>query len=92
MANSIVGRDMAVDLGTANTLVYVRGRGVMLNEPSPPMETSAERPSASMPAFTPSINSLGNARLTPCPTLAENLPRLAVPKMVPPRGNKPLSV
>jgi rod shape-determining protein MreB len=34
MVNSIVGRDMAVDLGTANTLVYVRGRGVMLNEPS----------------------------------------------------------
>jgi rod shape-determining protein MreB len=34
MANSIVGRDMAVDLGTANTLVYVRRRGVMLNEPS----------------------------------------------------------
>ena len=31
---SIVGRDMAVDLGTANTLVYVRGRGVVLNEPS----------------------------------------------------------
>ncbi|CAN5222944.1 MAG: rod shape-determining protein [Nocardioidaceae bacterium] len=34
MANSIIGRDMAVDLGTANTLVYVRRRGVMLNEPS----------------------------------------------------------
>jgi rod shape-determining protein MreB and related proteins len=34
VANSIIGRDMAVDLGTANTLVYVRGRGVMLNEPS----------------------------------------------------------
>ncbi len=34
MANSLLGRDMAVDLGTANTLVYVRGRGVMLNEPS----------------------------------------------------------
>ena len=28
------GRDMAVDLGTANTLVYVRGRGIVLNEPS----------------------------------------------------------
>lgn len=26
--------DMAIDLGTANTLVYVRGRGVVLNEPS----------------------------------------------------------
>ena len=34
MANSFIGRDMAVDLGTANTLVYVRGRGVVLDEPS----------------------------------------------------------
>ncbi|MFI5048205.1 MAG: rod shape-determining protein, partial [Acidimicrobiia bacterium] len=25
---------MAVDLGTANTLVYVRGRGIVLDEPS----------------------------------------------------------
>ena len=34
--NSIffVGQDMAIDLGTANTLVYVRNRGVVLNEPS----------------------------------------------------------
>ena len=31
---TFVGRDMAVDLGTANTLVYVRGRGIVLNEPS----------------------------------------------------------
>ncbi len=31
---SFLGRDLAVDLGTANTLVYVRGRGVVLNEPS----------------------------------------------------------
>jgi len=29
-----MGRDMAVDLGTANTLVYVRGQGIVLNEPS----------------------------------------------------------
>lgn len=33
-STSFVGRDMAVDLGTANTLVYVRGRGIVLNEPS----------------------------------------------------------
>ncbi len=33
-AFSLIGRDMAVDLGTANTLVYVRGRGIVLNEPS----------------------------------------------------------
>ncbi len=28
------GRDLAVDLGTANALVYVRGRGIVLSEPS----------------------------------------------------------
>ncbi len=35
--NKILGlfsADMGVDLGTANTLVYVKGRGVVLNEPS----------------------------------------------------------
>ena len=32
--SSVVGRDMAVDLGTANTVVYVRGQGIVLNEPS----------------------------------------------------------
>ncbi len=32
--SAFMGRDMAVDLGTANTLVYVRGRGIVLNEPS----------------------------------------------------------
>jgi len=31
---AFLGRDMAVDLGTANTLVYLRGRGIALNEPS----------------------------------------------------------
>ncbi len=29
-----MGRDLAVDLGTANTLVYVRGRGIVVDEPS----------------------------------------------------------
>src|ERR1700704_7134989 len=28
------GGDIAVDLGTANTVVYVRGRGIVLSEPS----------------------------------------------------------
>ncbi len=30
----IMSADMAIDLGTANTLVYVRGRGIVLDEPS----------------------------------------------------------
>lgn len=35
--NPILGRlsnDLAIDLGTANTLVYVRGNGIVLDEPS----------------------------------------------------------
>jgi len=35
--NTIMGwfsNDMAIDLGTANTLVYVKGRGIVCNEPS----------------------------------------------------------
>lgn len=30
----MLGRDLAVDLGTANTLIYQRGRGIVLDEPS----------------------------------------------------------
>ncbi|MDD5587099.1 MAG: rod shape-determining protein [Alphaproteobacteria bacterium] len=30
----LLSADMGIDLGTANTLVYVRGRGIVLNEPS----------------------------------------------------------
>ena len=31
---SFGNRDIAVDLGTANTLVYVRGEGIVVSEPS----------------------------------------------------------
>ncbi|NLI81385.1 MAG: rod shape-determining protein [Deltaproteobacteria bacterium] len=31
---SFFSKDLAMDLGTANTLVYLRGKGVVLNEPS----------------------------------------------------------
>jgi rod shape-determining protein MreB len=30
----VFSNDLAIDLGTANTLVYVRGKGIVLNEPS----------------------------------------------------------
>ncbi|MBP9838056.1 MAG: rod shape-determining protein [Proteobacteria bacterium] len=29
-----LGQDMAMDLGTANTLIYIKGQGIVLNEPS----------------------------------------------------------
>ena len=31
---SYFSNDLAIDLGTANTLIYVRGKGVVLDEPS----------------------------------------------------------
>jgi rod shape-determining protein MreB len=31
---SVFSNDLAIDLGTANTLVYARGRGIVVNEPS----------------------------------------------------------
>ena len=34
MLLAMFSADMAIDLGTANTLVYVKGRGIVLNEPS----------------------------------------------------------
>src|ERR1700710_1940240 len=34
LGGDLLGGDLAVDLGTANTLVYARGRGILLDEPS----------------------------------------------------------
>ncbi|MBC2576085.1 rod shape-determining protein [Peptostreptococcus canis] len=32
--NNIITNDMGIDLGTANTLVYIKGQGIVVNEPS----------------------------------------------------------
>jgi rod shape-determining protein MreB and related proteins len=32
--HNIMSRDLAIDLGTANTLIYIRGQGIVSNEPS----------------------------------------------------------
>ena len=31
---SIFTRDLGIDLGTANTLVYLKGKGIIIREPS----------------------------------------------------------
>ena len=31
---SFFNRDLGIDLGTANTLVYMKGRGIIIREPS----------------------------------------------------------
>jgi len=34
MFRSFVDNDLAIDLGTANTLIFAKGKGVVLDEPS----------------------------------------------------------
>ena len=34
MVRNFVDNDLAIDLGTANTLIFAKGRGVVLDEPS----------------------------------------------------------
>ena len=34
LLNKYFSNDLAIDLGTANTLIYVRGKGIVLDEPS----------------------------------------------------------
>ena len=34
LSSFLPANEIAVDLGTANTLVYVKGEGIVLNEPS----------------------------------------------------------
>ncbi len=40
---SFISNDIAIDLGTANTLVYVKGQGIVINEPSVVAVTRRER-------------------------------------------------
>jgi rod shape-determining protein MreB len=42
--------DLAIDLGTANTLIYVRGKGIVLNEPSVVAIRQAAGPTARRPS------------------------------------------
>ena len=44
MFGALFGQDVAIDLGTANTLVFVRGQGIVLSEPSVvAIDTKADR-------------------------------------------------
>ena len=45
-------KDLGIDLGTANTLVYVRGKGIVVREPSVVAmrtDTKASKPSGNPP-------------------------------------------
>jgi len=47
LSSLIPANEIAVDLGTANTLIYVKGEGIVLNEPSVvAMDRSSGQPKA----------------------------------------------
>ena len=54
LLHTVGARDMAIDLGTANTLVYVEGRGIVVSEPSVVALDAEERPESMPLARTPS--------------------------------------
>ena len=35
-------KDIGIDLGTANTLVYMKGRGIIMREPSVAVDTKTD--------------------------------------------------
>ena len=85
----VPSRSLSIVFGTPTTgTPRSNNCWAMLKEPSPPMLTSPRMFNFFRPALTPSISSWGRRRVSPWPTLAEKRPRLAVPRMVPPRVSR----
>ena len=62
-----VSNDLAIDLGTANTLVYVQGQGIILNEPSVVAITQRKGKKRVLAVGDEAKEMLGkNARQHPC--------------------------
>jgi rod shape-determining protein MreB len=97
--SSIVGRDIAVDLGTANTVIYVQGRGIVLDEPSVvavnvrdgrPLAVGAEakRWIGRTPAHIEAIRPLRDGVIADFET-CEKMLRYFIQKVCPSRWGKP---
>ena len=43
-----LSKDVGIDLGTANTLVYMKGKGIIMREPSV-VAVARQRPSSAVP-------------------------------------------
>jgi hypothetical protein len=65
--------DLSIDLGTANTLIYVRGQGIVLNEPSVVAireESRPRRPQGASPPSAPRPRACSAARRATSPPSA----------------------
>ena len=60
----VLSADMAIDLGTANTLVYVKGRDIVLNEPSVVAIVETKGKKRSSPSATRRSRCSGERRAT----------------------------
>ena len=65
----VISNDIAIDLGTANTLIYMKGKGIVLNEPSVVALASQESPGAGEPRSS-------NGRLSATPRRAKRQRRI----------------
>ena len=84
--SSIWSQDMAIDLGTANTLVVLKGQGVVLNEPSVVAiaENMGKKTVLASTVFLPIFSAIattdGSFKTTPCPFKTTSV--LAVPRSI----------
>ena len=82
----IWSEDMAIDLGTANTLVVLKGQGVVLNEPSVVaiVDEGGKKSVLAKTDFFPPSSTIattdGSFKTTPCPLSTTKV--LAVPKSI----------
>jgi hypothetical protein len=76
----VFSNDVAIDLGTANTLVYLRGKGIVLNEPSvvavmahPTPAIRPPPPTGTTTASRSGIWSSNSSPSVPCPAITAAL-------------------
>ena len=72
--SSFLSEDMGLDLGTANTLVYVKGKGIILNEPSVvAIATDAKNNKSVLAVGTEAKSMLGSCLLYTSPSPRDGL-------------------
>ena len=82
----IWSQDMAIDLGTANTLVVLKGQGVVLNEPSvvAVVDNKGKKSVLAKTDFLPLLSTTatteGSFSTTPCPFKTTSV--FAVPRSI----------
>ena len=79
-----LGRDLAIDLGTANTLIYARGVGVVLDEPSVLMTSAYVDLNSVRAGMVDRPEHTAHGSISERAAIAAGLPRRTTIRMTPP--------